>query len=412
MDFGKHSKFKINDVLKTVFLSLSLIFFFQCFYYIKDVYSIYIFNKIFFGIFCLALSCFYFLKSIQKNKARKIDYWLLFIFLYLVISSIITTNWIFGQPIFDGLMGQAKLTGIFYYFAIMVFLSALRIDIKKMTNSILILGAISITVFFVLSFLLKNNFILGESTLFVKHSQVKGFYFKFPLKIFVELSLYFYLISAILDKKKRIQNICFSLIILFILSFYFKQRLSMFYTYIGCFLILFKYSSRKIKIFIIFLFVSMVVFYSLMFFSEHSYFSYKSNTMGVRFNTLSIIFNEIGNNPMRILFGYGNLSYSWTTTWHTLFGKTFFISDVGLIGIIFEFGIIGTLIIYLTMLYFWKISNFTNKKSPIMLQAINIYILVLLVTIPVSAGGLYILGMPVSLFGILQYFKFKELGSI
>ncbi|MCG5235023.1 hypothetical protein [Xanthobacter oligotrophicus] len=75
-------------------------------------------------------------------------------------------------------------------------------------------------------------------------------------------------------------------------------------------------------------------------------------SLSVRQNSSALAFAFLGDDPLRWIFGVGATTRFSTVTLNDIFGNDqFFIADLGWIGVVFEYGIIGAVL--LAVLHFW-----------------------------------------------------------
>ena len=108
------------------------------------------------------------------------------------------------------------------------------------------------------------------------------------------------------------------------------------------------------------------------------------------------------------IFGKGKISPKWFTGGFHTFHGYFYPTDVGLIGTLFLFGIIGTILIYSQFIfvayYFLRIKH----KNSIFLQICLYYLLILFID-SISNGYLYLYSAhTLTIVGIVYYYYIRE----
>ncbi|MEP9354265.1 hypothetical protein ABLE93_11780 [Xanthobacter sp. KR7-65] len=105
-------------------------------------------------------------------------------------------------------------------------------------------------------------------------------------------------------------------------------------------------------------------------------------SLSVRQNSSSLAFAFLGDDPMRWTFGVGATTRFSTTTLNDIFGnEQFFIADLGWIGVIFEYGVIGAAL--LAVLYAWcfvYVFRLTRDLTDAFTLALADYVLFLIVS--------------------------------
>ncbi|WP_374253877.1 hypothetical protein [Xanthobacter sp.] len=105
-------------------------------------------------------------------------------------------------------------------------------------------------------------------------------------------------------------------------------------------------------------------------------------SLSVRQNSSALAFGFLGDDPMRWTFGVGATTRFSTTTLNDIFGNgQFFIADLGWIGVIFEYGVIGAAL--LAVLYGWcfvYVFRLTRDLTDAFTLALADYVLYLIVS--------------------------------
>jgi hypothetical protein len=82
-----------------------------------------------------------------------------------------------------------------------------------------------------------------------------------------------------------------------------------------------------------------------------------------RLNTIEEILAVLGSDPFRWLLGVGHLNPLTGTTIQDIYGITFWPSDVGWFGVLFEFGLAGAVVIAILYYILWKESRYHKSGS-------------------------------------------------
>jgi len=390
---------------RLLILCLLLVESFQVFFYIKDIFILYFFSKII--VPCLACFIFslYLFSAYLKNKIRKIDLWIFVVFIFLVFSSVINSYIYYQQPLWLGITAQLKLFSIFIFFLLRYMFTLLKVDIKDLENTILFLGLFSSVMFIIINLMLNPMNYWHEGSFLVKYSGVKGYYFKFPMKIFAQMCLYYYLFK-ILRGSKNLKDFLFITVVIIALFIYVKQRMFLFFVVIGIFISIFiniKDNFVKIFLSIVFLFfVFIIIKYAL---TPGNYISIYNHSMLIRINTSLTILEILKKEPVRLFLGSGNLSPLNRITYQYLYGQNFWVSDVGIIGLMFEFGIVGLIFLYSLLIILYLKSKKITKRSPLILQALKVNVLLELLSLPINVGIAYSIGIYMSYLAIFDFFE-------
>lgn len=160
---------------------------------------------------------------------------------------------------------------------------------------------------------------------------------------------------------KKTNGINILLLICFFISIYlYMVRQNMIGTIVGISCSIFTIDNKKLKRFafaIVFIFICLLIIYYDVLFSE-LVDSYKSdtNTTDIRWKCIMFVLQRIFDDPIRMLIGHGHdiIEQTWTN-------KGYYLSDIGMIGQTYYYGILW-LYIYVRTLYKYMI--LMRKKIP------------------------------------------------
>ena len=273
----------------------------------------------------------------------------------------------FGQPVYHGFIHQRD----FYLFLIGIVISfqiKSTIELKYIERSFVLICWLSLFIFIVTPFFLDPEKYL--STDFVGFNPLKGGYiYKFVMTFMVFGFLYY---GILFFRNKRIADGLCSIPFLYYL-FFVRQDRSIIVLFGLTFIIFFLkriFPLNKVKyglVIVLFTF-STGLFLS---FVQTNYFEKFSNVItafsgeetneaatNIRTKEIAIALPYIFKNP---IFGNGELSNQWNGGYQKLFGY-FFPSDIGFIGELYVFGILGTLLLHVQFLFGAYYVGKTNDK--------------------------------------------------
>jgi len=262
----------------------------------------------------------------------------------------------FGQPFHHGFIHQRD----FYLFLIGIVMSyqiKSIIEFKYIERSFVLICWISLFIFLLTPLFIQPDKYLATD--FVGFNPLKGGYiYKFVMTFMVFGFLYY---GILFFRSKRILDAILAMPFLYYL-FFVRQDRSIILLFGLTFIIFFLkriFPLNKIKygiISIVFTF-SLGLFLSLV---QTNYFEKFSNVItvfsgeetneastNIRSKEIAIALPFIAKNPY---FGNGELSNQWNGGYQTVFGY-FFPSDIGLIGELYVFGIVGTLLLHVQFLF-------------------------------------------------------------
>lgn len=297
-------------------------------------------------------------------------------FLYLNIGMCLfpllgslNANLEFGQPIYHGLIHQRD----FYLFLIGIGLSRYiksSVELKQIERSFQFISWLSLAIFIATPIFIDPEKYLATD--FVGFNPLKGGYiYKFVMTFMVFGFLYY---SILFFRNKRVLDALLSMPFLIYLIFIRQDRSIIVLSLITFIFFFFKriFPLNKIKYGLITL-VSAVCFTLFLSVFETNYFVKFTNVItafsgeetneaatNVRTKEIAIALPYIAKNP---IFGNGELSNQWNDGYRRLFGY-FFPSDIGFIGELYVFGILGTLLLHVQFLFgTYYVRKTTDKKN-------------------------------------------------
>jgi hypothetical protein len=256
---------------------------------------------------------------------------------------------------------------------IISFLNKGLITIEQVEKSFLVisLALLFISYFFFL-FVNPVNFNDDE---FVAYSPIRGYRYRFQFALVIML-LFYSLFKISLERKSRFAIIV--LLILFYLVYFLQSRTTLVVLAITLLIYFYRNFSLREKIrntilYGSFFFVGAAILVSLGYtalFEKYkvlyhnvveAFVSGSPNepSSAVRYMEIKTALEYILKNP---LLGNGFISNQWRGGWQEIFGY-FYPIDIGILGNIFVYGIIGTVLIYLPFYFSLKISKAVQSNN-------------------------------------------------
>lgn len=299
----------------------------------------------------------------KEHRITRLDL-LMWVFVLVNFFAAYQGHKVFNQPYYYGIMAQRSvllsLSGI-------LLISLLRnswITIEQVERSFVVLSlALLIIFYFFFLFVNPQNFQQME---FVAFSPIRGYRYRFQFALV--LMLLFYSLFKVSHEKKN-SFMIIVLLILFYLVYFLQSRTTLVVLAFTLLIYFFRNFTLREKIkntviyggiifFIIVIFVSLG--YTSLFDKYHVLYQNVFNVfMGespdeassaVRFMEFNTALEYIAKNP---ILGNGFISNQWNGGWQDILGY-FYPVDIGLLGNIFVFGFLGTLLIYLP--YYFSLS--------------------------------------------------------
>lgn len=408
---------KLIHLSKKILLVLfSFLYFMVCFRIISRI-PVGEVNEIL-SLFFLLLLIMVFLHETTKQLINGRLSRLFLILLPLLVYPLINAaqaHSVFNQPYLYGLLSQR-----YHYFilgAVLVVVSLKRqwLSMEKMENYFLY--SMFITLFIMYFFYIFVNPALFSGTEFVKLTGYKGWIYEFPNGATAGLLIYG-AISFLKDNKTRHlitlllslgfflvygqdrSQIAIALIVLMLFYFiHLKATKILFYSITGAFLL-------GLVIVLLQLFASdFVDHYAELFGNAFTIFTGEQTTeysTNIRYYEAEVALKGIRENPW---LGNGFLSSQWNGG-YLQFHRYFYPADIGLLGNLYVFGIIGTLFYYIPYIacFIW-ISQMKNINSVFVLTCIYTLLFIFL-DMQSAANNIKFIGTPAFFMGVVYYYRF------
>lgn len=333
----------------------------------------------------------------------------------------ITSNFVFDQPILKGILISGKtylpIISIFFLYYL---LKTEIITMYQYNFSMLIICWINLVLYIFLMFTI-NPAIYKESTDLVGFNPSKGGYvFNFPPS-FIVYGLFFYFLDYTLNKNR------FSLVLSFVLIAYIlfldKGRIQ-FIAVVGAlalhtlwFLPVKSIILRMVDI----IFISVIMLVIVYFINEdlleivyNMFMVFVDAIFGIetgessadaRWIEIGTVLSHFDKHPSHWFFGIGFIPRD--EMW-LRFGYLYF-TDIGVFGILFVFGIVGTILLFLFFLYpAFIIRKIKSFKYDLIFNTIVTSVLYLLITSVFTGGFAFAPVSMLSIFMVLEYYKQKD----
>ena len=360
-----YTKLRLNSIIRFFIISIVLIFaikFFQSTPYEKDFFKI---HAVFLGLIII-FTFIFILDTIVKNKQmNSIIVYFLFLMIVTPIYSAIMSNIEFGQPLTYGLLTQRGWAvigvGIYLYYLILSKKNILLV-IEKV---FVILSWISLLYFTYLYFTFDPNSIDSDSN-FARVTVERGLRLKLN-EYFITFGIVYYFIKF--NSRKTIKFLLYFILFVSYALFIIQGRTYILEIFLTLVIYLYKdtkFSTFIIKIFIYLIAIMLFIFFIFTIYPEYLYKMAdlfmqmitvltgelsKDNSANARIYESAIVLNYFEAHPSSLWLGTGQLSHQWNNGYESIFGY-FFPADIGLLGGLFQYGVIGIFFLWLIPLYF------------------------------------------------------------
>ncbi|MEO5673221.1 MAG: hypothetical protein ABIQ74_01105 [Chitinophagales bacterium] len=336
------------------------------------------------------------------NKAgsfSRYEYWAVIMIMYVMLSAGIMANIYYGQPVFTGMKSEKSWIPIFLGFLFFYLLKVKVIDLKIVRDALLFGAWLQLPVFVLLILTLNPNHYAG--TLFVYCNSVKGgCQFEFDIFVFAFASIYYFI--RFVRTNKLWYGIFF--IVFFAYIFFVNQKRGTSLALAGTFGVYFLLNLKWDKIIVYALgfgtalisgiLMLYFVFPDVLSRVQHMYYDVYQVLTGhqvaeasaqARIRESAIAFKYFARNDMSWLFGNGKTDNDWGGQPQDL--DHYYPSDIGILGIIWQFGILGLLIgLYQYYLVFSHHRKITTSRNSSFYQAV-LYFLIFFFVRGIPTGG-------------------------
>ncbi len=380
-------------------LSLSFVFLFQVFFNVKDFNILYIISKIVFGVLSCFVFAIYFIKVIVTKQLPEYSWYLVFMFLIMMILSATTSYIFFNQPFLMGILAQVKLTGLFYYFMMLAILRGFKVTIKELEATYLLTGLVFLFVYDAANIFLNPAKYWTKASTIVVHDS-KGYRFRLP-DVFVSI-LTFYSFRKMLTNGKFVMIILFLLGYAYVLFFSHERAYLLCVTAVIAFTIFYR-SNMGVKIALV-----LLGFVTLAWLATGGFELIADNvdtaSLQTRLVTSTIAYNFVSAEFNHFIFGGGNINELWLNGFARLYGDSFYLSDIGWVGINYEFGFIGVLLclsLYITL--FVELNLGLKKHKSLLIYTLRDYVFMRFLLSILSPAIPYFVGIFTCILAICVY---------
>jgi len=304
--------------------------------------------------------------SFSKGKVTRLDL-LVWVFIIVNFFTAYKGHEVFGQPYYYGIMAQRSVLLSLSGILLISFLNRNLITLQQVERSFLFISLLLlVTSYFFILFIDPQNFNDDE---FVAFSPIRGYRYRFQFALVI--MLLFYSLFKISHERKR-QWWILVLLILFYLVYFLQSRTTL--VVLGITLLIYFYRNftwkekmKNIFVYGSFIMAGLAILFSLGYTSLFDKYqllyhnvldafvagSPDEASSAVRYMEFQTALDYIQKNPM---LGNGFISNQWNGGWHDILGY-FYPVDIGILGNIFVFGLIGTLLIYLPYYFSLRMSR-------------------------------------------------------
>ncbi|REJ83063.1 MAG: hypothetical protein DWQ33_06550 [Bacteroidetes bacterium] len=350
----------------------------------------------------------------KKSRISKLDL-LMWVFILVNFFAAFQGFTVFGQPYYYGILAQRSVLLSLSGILLIAMLNKGWVSIRQVEKSFLFLSLTLLFIFYFF-FLFVNPAGFNDQE-FVAYSPIRGYRYRFQFALV--LMLLFYSLFKVSHEKKN-AFIIIVLLILFYLVYFLQSRTTLVVLIFTLLIYFYRNFSLRQKVRNAILYGSVImVFFMLLFSLGYTQLFEKYQVLyrnvfnvflgespdeassAVRFMEFNIALEYISENP---LLGNGFISNQWNGGWQEILGY-FYPVDIGTLGNIFVFGIIGTAVIYLPFFYSLSMAR-AVKSDHVFFKTVEYMLLFFFLSMFFSAVNIRDSSSIMFLVCLLYYFRY------
>lgn len=321
---------------------------FQVFHYIVDVYPLYALSK--------ALPLLLSPLAVAAFCLCRLPYrgWFVALGLYAALLTPVVAALNFGEGLNATLTTQIKLLPITYYFAFFAILWLLQPSYDELVSVFVALGVVSLALLAILWATVPQASYYGtdEETKLFSFDPLRGFRITLPT-YFIQVFILYQNRQFWASKHPRhllLMALSFAFLVLFN-----KERATI--GGLGAMVVLAGLSGQPLRRQVAGVAIVAIVAVSLAIFMNVFVSLAHDDSVTVRQGSFHIAWDALNAQPLGWLIGLGTVSHFRAESFNQLYGHFFYLADIGLLGVVYEYGIIGCLlflIIYSKILIYFR----------------------------------------------------------
>jgi hypothetical protein len=323
--------------------------------------------------------------------------------LYLVAQSALVSLLQYGQPLLYGVLAQVKLFPVLYYLPVLFLLRTWRISTAELHRALLWLGTALVALYFAVELLIDPASVSTRArSVLIKYDLIRGYRFCLPL-VFHE-TLVFLCFRTFLQSGTW-RHLLLVLVSLAYITFWAQPRMELIAVIA---VLLFATMGRRAGGMVPRLLFLGLAAAALPFLSRLVYFRQSAvvQAMLSRWDTASLCLSYLNESATHWLFGAGYLNPVLNdVTLQSLYGDQFWPSDVGWLGVVFEYGLLGaTLILVFYGFLLRETWRFRAQETPPVLLALRDFVYKTLILTPLVPSVPLFAGLYVTLLAVFKYY--------
>jgi len=345
----------------------------QSFHYVKDLFPLWALSKAF-PILSLPLALVLFRHALMPVSRQ-----ILLTFSWCLLVPSFVGIYYFHQDFFIGLTAQVKILPLLYFFSFLGLLMVLRPNLRELAVGFLAWGVVTYVVLVVLWALVpkewySGTYVFGSTPLFSIDS--RGMRIRMPM--YFGMILLFYCYRRFLEGHRVLWLL--GAMLGFALTLWVVKTRAMVVGVAGVLALVSFFSVGRLMRLVALLLVPLFLTGLFSFGYLASMFSTRVGSgFDVRWETAMKVVDFLGVDPLRWLFGVGTISPISSDSLFAYFDHFFFLADVTWLGILFEYGLIGGLLILLYQVRgFFLFRRIRWRLESTFLSSLNDYLIYVL----------------------------------
>ena len=387
--------------LKKLYYAVMFLFIFQIFYYIKDSMVLYALAKAVIPAFIALFTYFLVVRFFYTRKAYPFTGLIIFFFVYLISVSALASHFYFKQSLLYGVAAQVKLLPMLFFFYVYYLLETKKLNMESVSNYLIYWGLISLVVYVLI------NVLVNPAAVWTKESSIvvndaKGYRFRLP-EPFILIAL-FYFFRKYFETYSLKSLILFTAFALYMIVFH-KQRLLLLSASFVLYFVSLKNFKMHTRVLVTGLLSVLTIGVFLLLDTYQNLLTGEDTSYLARVHTITIAFDFLRHGLVQLLFGAGNLNLYNYVNFNTLYGQNFWLSDIGWLGLTFEFGLIGSFMLAYLFYLILKAAGGLDERAPLILFALRDYLIAMLIVSVIAPRIAYLSGISMSILAIFAYYK-------
>lgn len=390
-------------VLYFCFFTIVYLVLIQSFYYMNVLAPLYVMSKV--GVPVLGV-----LASLTVGyycRLPRAFFAIVLLYLVLLTASPLIAYFNYSQPLYLGLLAQIKLINVFLFFFTFVFFSEFKVEESYFLYVVLATAFFSVFFYLSLYFVIPPRYLSAYEE-FSAYSSSKGERWMVPYHHI----LYAYFVAVVVIARCKavlMKVVCIIYVVVFMYYFVLIFQQKMMVVALLAVTLLWVYKRVFSGSFIWLVCGTLVVCLPLVYYFRElvgALLLFEVDSLGIRGRTISTIFDAFSEGGGgNLIFGFGGLSVLSAPNLQTLYGINFWLSDVGFVGILFEYGLLGLLV---SLIVWWLLLRWTFERgegsNPCVVGA-KMYILFQFIQAPLVPDVIYGVGEIFFFIAVVEYFR-------